>query len=760
MSHTRRCLIRFLQAVAVVNTLLVCGHSLLAQETTSADEVDIQAETYRFDLNTGIAEGTGKVECRYRDIFIRADQVRYNRNNHEIEATGNVLLEQEGFRWEGPRVTGNMETGEFSVDEYRATVGPWHLKGDGGEHDSEGGVRVGAARFTTCEYEHPHYSLEAGRIVYSPNGQFRAYNCVVRFRNVPVFYLPVVFGNTGGEGRSGIEIKPGYDSDWGAYLLLANSWQLADDLSTRFSLDLRAKNGVALGNETDWRTDSSRTRLLVYGMHDNDPPETAPGFNRGFEVEEDRYRLRLSHDHEFTDELRLRLHLDKLSDVDMLEDWFRSEYRTRPQPESAADLTYESERLTLSLLARPKVNDFYTVVERLPEARLALPRQPLAGTGLYLSSDLNAAYLRTDWRDFDRPRPLGLARPEDYESGRLDALTMLYYPLSPMDGLQVVPRVGGRVTYYSRSSDTPVTTADLNDMFAVDDPDNEGILTPLNAYDHDGGSRTRYAGEVGLEVSTKFYRTWSRTRNSLLDLDGLRHVVQPYANYTYLGSPNENKDNLYYFDMVDRLEEWNFVRVGAGQRWQTRRRGEIYTFAALDTYADFHFSGENDPDDLGTLGVRGQLNPSDRIQFQGTVVTNMDTGNVDRSDVTLQLGSPDSLTVGISYLFRDDYLSRAAYSMGSYLTDFDWAVPVERFYQENHYLAATLGFPITDKTRGLVRYEYDLEEGSLARQLYELHRDLHCWQGILRVDEEEGDVQVSLVFYLTAYPSIDLAAGL
>ena len=57
-------------------------------------------------------------------------------------------------------------------------------------------------------------------------------------------------------------------------------------------------------------------------------------------------------------------------------------------------------------------------------------------------------------------------------------------------------------------------------------------------------------GNFGLEVSTKLSRAYERIQSQWLGLDGLRHVIQPYANYSLVGNFGPAPDEILQFDRV------------------------------------------------------------------------------------------------------------------------------------------------------------------------------------------------------------------
>ncbi len=731
----------------------------LAVNAQPQTPVDIQADQYEFHPEKGIATGDGDVRVVYEDMVLKADHVEYNNRTQEIAAKGNVVFTRDSLTWRGDKISGNLETKEFDFGTYRANLGVWYAKGEDADYLANETVVLDKTQLSTCEYyDNPHYSLNAKRVIYYPSGRFRATNVMLKLGDVPVFYLPVIFGNTKASAGN-IEIKPGYDSEWGPYLLLGQEYALSDTIRTKFMLHLRANNGVALGNRTRIKTDRTETEFLAYGMRDNDPPETTDGFNRRFEVEEDRYRFYLQHRNYLTENTTMRLQLDALSDIDMLEDWFENEYEDLPQTRNYVDITHNADNFSLSLRIRPRVNDFYTVVEALPELQFVVPRQPIGNSAVYYESRNSISNLKMKWREFDRERPQG-DDLEDYQSWRADTLHMFYLPVSLKDGWQLTPRAGVRLTYYENSSSNALSRQDLDNLFEVDDPDNPFSTLAIQNYDDDGGDKWRWTGELGLKLSAKFYKTWSDFNNERCNVAGLRHVVQPYVNYTYIPEPSEDREYLYFFDDVDRLLEQNFIRFGVEQRLQTRRSDRIYTLARMNSYADFHFYKEEDFHHLGNFGTELQVNPNENTAFWTTIVADMGEPALNRGEVGFRYGRPESWRTSFSYLYRDDYHARTVYSMGGNLADFSGEnTLLARNFAKSHYAVGDLAFPINSKTSGHIRYEYDLVEDELALQSYELIRDLHCWMGALRVQEENDDLQLLIVLWLKAFPSVRLDTG-
>ncbi|NLF62342.1 MAG: LPS-assembly protein LptD [Lentisphaerae bacterium] len=735
------------------------------------DELKIAADAIQHDRDTGQAIARGNVKIDYGKLTLTADEASVNQFTSDFTASGNVVITTtEGASWRTPAVKGNLETKALQFGPYRLDSEVWHSGGAGGSNDESERKVLENAWLSTCDREHPHYRLSAARIVHSADGSFVARHVVVKFGSVPVLYFPILWGST--DERRSLMIKPGYSSRRGAYLEISRFWAIADLGTSKIQLDLMSKRGVGLGNTTHLETESQALDVNVYGVLDSDPPETDPGFNRRFKETHDRYRLHSYYQNRLTDDLALRLNIDFLSDIDMLEDWFRRDFRRLQQPRSYLDLSYDQQHYSLGLAVRPRLNDFYTTVETLPELRLDVPRLALGELPLQYQSSTTAGYYSMKWRNFDRPRwdvidPLiydsELHRdPGDYQSWRGDTLHFLYLPLALEDRISLTPRAGFRATYYSKTSKRRITESDLADILEADNPDWTKNASPVVSYDTDGGDRTRMAFEVGAELRTKFFRDWGETTADGLALSRYRHVLEPYVNYTYAPEPTVDREHLLFFDETDRLTRQHFVRFGLDQRLLTCQERQQRTLLRLQSYADLHFDrGEESGRHGGDLGNRLDFTPRDDLRAWVTVVHDMGEGHIQRAETGIGFGREDAVNFGIRYLYRNDHLSRSVWSMGSTLVDLSGESSyLKKRFESADIVAGHIIVPVNPLTKLVAKAEYDLEQNTLSEHSYELHRQLHCWVMALGVGWDNGEFQAMIMFHLTAFPKVKIDLNL
>lgn len=729
--------------------------NVYAQAIDLPEGVTIKSDDFEFLAAEQLAKFKGKVVIAYENVTIKADEVWVNAETQDVTANGNVSVDRDGDKWEGDYAEGNLKSQNFTFNQHTTTIDDWTISGSGATRSEDGRIVVNDATITPCN---KFMFLKTGRIMYNPDGRFKAYNVRYYVGPLPIFYTPVVWGDLDEEYR-GFEVRTGYESDQGVIVRVAKQWRLSDNVTNKTGINVFSKRGAGIDNRTLLETDSSSSELFLWALKDRDPlsdradPNTGEELNGRFGTEENRYRIKFKHRTDISDRLKFHAQTDVFSDNDVLYEYFRNDFRTQDQEATFADLSYFGDRFSLSLSARAQVNDFDTVIERMPELKLEMPRQQLWGN-LYYQGESSASRLRMKWRDYELSS-LGIAdSPSDYATDRFDTLHGFYLPLQ-LEPFTITPRAGVRLSYFSRTSESAVTSSDLNQYFRNDitrgDITVPGGFGP-SVYGEDGGGRGRTVFELGVEARTKLHALWPDISSETFDLDGLRHIIEPYANYTFITDPNVDPDNLFFFDEVDRIDEAHFVRVGVKQRFQTRRGARIHTFASIENYYDFHLDPEKDASDSGDFGTVLEVTPNDLFSVWGKVLVDTSGGEVNVAHSGITLGRPDQGHIDIAYLYRDNHNSRYNYSM---LSDLTQILNLDFFpiaYDNNESLYLNFSYPLNAKTNFSAQLFFDLEDQSLARQRYQVTRDLDCWVAGLRFEKEESDLGVYLLLYLKSLP--------
>ena len=758
----------------VLAILLLAAMSVLrAQEKKEkvklpeADELIIRSESGEYDIKgDAVHLKKGHNQVIYGPLELTAQEMWFNQETTDFKAQGDVVVKlNDGTSWASQNVSGKLETRELNFDAYGFDGKVWHSGGEGGRALPNGEKHLDHAWLSTCDCYPPHYSLCASDMTHYPDNTFTAKHLVIKLGVVPVFYFPYAWGTT--DNTAGLIFKPGYSGKKGAYLRLGRIWQLDKDGSyTQTYTDLMSKRGIALGHDTEWKSGAHETAVNLYGLLDSDPPETERGYNRRFDETHDRFRLAWYYRYDVSEMSAIRLNVDYMSDIDMLADWFKRDYRNVLETKSYLNWTTDGDFYNFSVNVRPRINEFYTTVETLPEVRLDIPRIGLGETPLEYQSSTSFGYYSMKWRNFDRHRwqliPLDEydsdehRDPADYQAFRADTVHFMYLPMAAGDIVKLTPRAGFRATYYSESSRERISRRDIANMIDVDNPDHVYNKTRTRRYDDDGGEVLRTAFEIGAELKSRMYSDWAEMHLDAIGANGLRHVVEPYVNYTYAHDPSHDASHLYFFDEIDRLERQHFIRLGVDQLWQTRIDGRVNTIARWQNYVDFHFDrGEESRRHPGDFGSRLDIYPCDWLSMWTAVLHDIGEGDIQCGEAGFRYGKLHEFNLACRYVYRNDHISRSVYSMGSTLVDFSGE---SSYYKKNFETADTIHakvhVPLNEKTSLDMEAEYDFEKSTLSEHKYILNRDLHCWIMSVGAGWENGDFEVMILFRLKAFPNV------
>lgn len=732
------------------------GNLRLYQKTEEVKIVKPE-EMAQFEDAAGI---TYQIDGVTTDVFGQQQiKVKYQRIGASLTATS---------------VSGNILTGYFQFSNARIATADFTVKVKSGRRLANGIIKLEDAEFSSCNYmesDNAHYSISCGQAEIRPyntnlTGSDRiqkdyseysvtARNCLVRAYGVPFLWLPYLY-KPKSETLGLFQIQYGRSGDFGSYVSLSKKYQLLDYPAAwiRLRADWLEKRGFGSGFRGGVQFENSKTEYSFYNIYDKRQYETQDREDLrkvGIEIPHYRYDFRISNVTHITPDLDFRGHFEYMSDEYVNEDFDALYGSSNPRPVTFAALEQQFDNFAASIYFRPQVNDFFNTVEQLPTARLDVYRQEILDTNIYFQSETSFGYFKRKWREFDDLA--GYKKPFEYDTARLDTVNFLYYPIK-LDFLTIVPRAGVRMTAYSNSSKEKVTDNDLLELMASNDPNYGKPHRVLKDYDDDGGSRVRFVGEMGIQANTKISRSWQDVRNYWLGLDGLRHVIIPYVNYTYIPKPTVSRDYLYYFDDIDRIEKQNFFRLGLINRLQTRRGDKLANYFVMENYWDLFLENKKGYSDVGsfctdiamtpvrglTLAASVALSPGDeQLDSLRDVIRNgrnvgrpgLDVDCLSRLSFTLQYEPIEDVVLNFAYQYQNPYKVRSTYSMGTTLTDIESGRAFNQFYTDNtQELTFGLRFPITPDRRTFATYkmEYDFVDGFAPTHRFGIVRQFHCFE--------------------------------
>jgi LPS-assembly protein len=590
---------RYMTLAVVLAGVIWSWGTLPDSQAQEAAKIPIEAEAdeLEYDRAGGWIHARGNVTIKKGGQILKADQVRVNTTTEDAYAEGNVWFQPAvGAKpWTGESAEYNFKTREGIVTELSGMSGPFTIDSDENSKQSDGSYLAQGVSLTTCTNDaaFKHYCVHASQLTLVPDEYLKCRHARFYAGRIPIFYLP--YFKTDFDSGTGWHLGPGYSSDMGAFLLSSYRQKLNPTLKSNTHLDYRSKRGGAVGQDFLWSDQEQRYEGMVSGYYLDDDKPIEEGEDEGKDIDNERYRFHLDHSHSFGDRSYLLVNADYVSDEDLLEDFFEDDFRSIRQPDNYLVYTYRGDDYTANLQARKRLNDFYSDLDRMPEGSIDFQRRRLGDTAFYYEGLTSVGYLEQLYADG--------SSDEDYSSFRFDTENQIYMPQKYYGFLNLTPRVGYRATYYSdtvRTESETLVEDVATETFVVNANGTTTTVTSVetqtNTVIHsiNNGAEMRSLFELGFDVSFKAFKLWEGGV-----VTPLRHVVEPYAKYTFVPEPSVGPEDLYQFDSVDSLGEQHNVRVGVQNRWQTKRGGSAWQLAEVDVWTWYRFADEYDEDSDG-----------------------------------------------------------------------------------------------------------------------------------------------------------------
>lgn len=716
-----------------------------------------------------------------------ADSVVVDFNAKTATLEGNVSVYQGNVLQRGDKAIYYYERKFMDASGLRASMDPILMEAGKFTVEDRGGKKVYVgedAGITTHDVENPNFWVRSKKTTIYP-GEKIVFNDLRLFAgDTPVFWLPYLSQPLNAE--LGYHFIPGARSNWGPYLLNTYGIMLGGKtnpdtgekedqwLLSRWHADIRAKRGLGVGVDfLDTRKEKSDeiTGLSFYYLHDLAPDTTRSGVKR-LSIDPERYSVELKHRQslDFPDEGKWRLdsNFTLLSDPYYLEDLDTTDYRTNPEPDNTLGLYRRDESSLLSIYGRFRINDFYRTDTRLPEVSFDQARRPIFGLPLLhegstsfgiigeqaadptqsailnplvgmVSSDPQARRLLNQLSGFERQLaekmvalPLGDPKRDaiktqliDSNYARFQTYQELSMPLEFGGFFTLTPNAGLGYTRY------------------------DDVKGPI-------GSSDRTYFHVGAETAVKFSKDLGNYQNHAWGIDGFKHILQPYVNWSVVSTNDFNPEDPLVdrltpttrprpldptrFTAIDEMNSWNVIRLGARNRLLTRRDQQSFEWLFLDTYIDAFIK---DPE-----GTRNFSNLYNDLSWQPLPWMGLDvetqfpitSGGSGFSEFTSRLRLMPTENFEFSFGYR-------VLNGHPVLVDSD-RVDLETYLRINENWGVG------------TRHVLELDDKTLEFEQYTLHRDLGNWvagMGLMHRDnrlQQEYGVMFSLT--LKDFPSVSL----
>ena len=681
--------------------------------------------SFEYDFRTGIATITNGVVIKQGDTVLSAQKAILDYHSGTVTAEGTVRIQYNDFFWAGDSINYNFNTRQMEAERFRTGKPPFFAFGEGLHLEASNHVIVGTNSFVTGDdISEPAIKIRAQYLKIIPGDKIEARNAVLYLGDVPVFYYPFYTRNLGPRANN-FSFIPGYRSTFGAFLLTTYTWYLKENLDGVVHVDYRQKRGVGLGPDFNFQLGKwGDGSLKYYYLHDQDPHRTLTNSS----IEPDRQRLYFSYLASPVTNLEVRSVVDYQKDLGISREFFEREYRQNPQPRTFVEANKFWQNFSLDTYYQPRVNDFLETVERLPDVRLTGFRQQLGPLPVYYESESSFGYYRRQFADTNGPIPPA------FEAARADTYHQLVLPETLFGWLNFTPRVGGRFTYYGGSSGEAAPTEETY----------RGVFN------------------TGAELSFKASRLWPATKNNLLEVDGLRHIIEPSINYVYVPSPNARPPELPQFDYelaslrllpieypdynaIDSIDSQNVMRFGLRNKLQTKRLGRVENLLYWDLYTDWRLRPLNGQTTFADLYSDLVFKPRSWITLESLTRFGINGGDLRLALHSLILQPNDRWSWGVSHYYLRDDFSTSPTALG----------------QGNSLITSSIFYRLNEDWGLRAGHHFEITDGRMQEQFYSIYRDFRSWTGALTFrfrDNRTGpdDFTIAVTFSLKAHPKYGL----
>ena len=695
-----------------------------------------------YDLAKGTATGTNGIFVRYGDATMTADAASLDTKSGEVVGDGHVRIESGDQLWVGDHIRYNFKTHRMQSESFR--TGKWPVFASGADLAGNSSNKVYTADhayITTDDTADPAFQIRASRVKIIPGKSVEMWNAVLFARGVPMFYLPYYQRNLGPRANN-FMMSPGFRSSYGAFLMNTYTWYLGDKADAmadgKIHLDYRSKRGVGLGPDANLHLGEwGQFGFKYYYLNDQEPNNATNIFPQYGKIPQNRQRLQFTWQATPATNLNLKALINYQSDPLLLRDFYPGDYGYNPQPSSFIEANKYWDNWSLDALTTPRVNSFFNQVERLPDVKLTGYRQQVFDTPVYYDSDSSFGYYRSFvstatsntnglYSFFNGYNTNSAARADTYHQFTL--------PWTFFHWLNVTPRVGGRLTYYSNRTNN--TAAIYREV--------------LNA---------------GVGTSFKASQLWTGATNSLLEIDGLRHIIEPSANYVFVPNPSTPPGQLPQFDgeqaslpllpvmfpdynSIDSIDAQNVIRFGLRNSIQTMRDGQLDDLLSWNLLLDWRLNpglvqgaNTNRQNKFNDLYSSIAFKPRSWITFESQTRSDLNVGQLNMAFEQLTFAPNDRWSWGVGYW----------YLRGGMWGNSSWT--------ENKVVTSTVFVRVGDNWGARMTHNYNAVSGRLQEQFYTLYRDLRSLTGALtfRVANNTGsqpDYTIAFQLSLKASPSM------
>ena len=389
-----------------------------------AENIILEGDRYQFDRKNEILTYTHP-RATIKKMVILGNELVYHKKTGILYFTGNIVMRSGVSVFTANRVEHDKNSGittlfETTMYDKKNEV---HVKAKKIERESEDRYIIHEGTITVCKPDEPAWEFYANQIVYMTDNFAYAYNTIVNFYGVPIFYTPFFSWPTK-VGRATGMLEPRFtrnfgDSDesknWGNRLEIPYFINLDRDHDLTLTFDLLERRGFGLdfdyryafspgmsGQIRSWAIDESvKDRDLDYEQLGSQSAEDV-------DLQPLRYRYNIDHRQNVFWGGQFFFHQHENSDNEINREYFDSDTTKEIFKSRALSFVFPWQQGSLSLVHNEREDFLYSSIydkstdkdahlNKQPELNISQGFSGIAGTPLSLNfSETLTQYARRD----------------------------------------------------------------------------------------------------------------------------------------------------------------------------------------------------------------------------------------------------------------------------------------------------------------------------------------------------------------------------
>ena len=643
-------------------------------------------------------EAEGAVRLRKRGLAIYADWMRYDKPENEINAQGNVRIEQRGDVMEGTSLRLNLETerGAIEKPKYQVRVNETRGRGEAERinFEGEGKYRLLSGSYTACDVGNDDWFVRAKDFEIDKGRQLgTARNASIEFLGQTILYMPYLSFSLDRQRKSGF-LSPtfGTTGNSGTEFSIPYYWNIAPNLDATITPRVMQKRGLMLSNEFRYLEPTLAGEVHVEAL----PSDRVRN-------DDNRYAFTLRHNQLWGNGWNGNLNIQKVSD----DNYF-------------TDLSTQIAATSQSVLPREGAigksgtwwNDGNWGVSALMQRWQTLqidPLHPLSPPYNRLQLGLSANKQNVGFMDFDFTSSLvDFTHPSLTNGKRAIIYPSLSIPLQTSFAY-LTPKIGVHVTHY-----------DL-DLTAITQK-NQSRVVPI--FSTESGlvferSTTMYGQNLRQTLEPKIYYVYIPTREQNL-IPNFDSALQD-INFATLYSEN-------LFSGNDRINDANQVTLGVTTRLLNQDSG----IERLRVGVGQRFYFKSQEVTLPGVAARGSSNSDLLAAVSETVAPHLtlEAG----WQYTTDLSQTQKLNVGTRYQPEPGKVINVSYryTNGGLLTSNQVPSTLATIASSPNntlrQIDLSTQWPLTSHVSAVARWNYSIQDSKMIEGLAGLEYDGGCWE--------------------------------